>query len=66
MKVRLEMEIDMSTGVYDVRFHNLDAPGEDIDVNKLQGVVSRVLENVAAKTQHEHELRADWGKNEVN
>jgi len=50
MKIRVEMEIDMSTGTYDVRFHNLSNPGEDIDLAKLTRVVNRVLDNVAVKT----------------
>lgn len=52
MKIRVEMEIDMSTGTYDVRFHNLTNPGEDIDLGKLARVVNRVLDNVAVKTTH--------------
>lgn len=50
MKIRVEMEIDMATGTYDVRFHNLTNPGEDIDLAKLARVVNRVLDNVAVKT----------------
>ncbi len=50
MKVRLEMEIDLQTGVYDVRFQNVTNPGDDIDLNKLSTVVTRVLDNVAMKT----------------
>jgi hypothetical protein len=47
MKVRIEMEIDLQSGEYDVRFHNLTRPGADVDVAALPEVVSRVLENVA-------------------
>ncbi len=50
MKIRLEMEIDLQSGVYDVRFQNVSHPGEDIDLNKLSKVVGRVLDNVAFKT----------------
>lgn len=50
MKIRLEMEIDMQTGIYDVRFHNLSNPGEDIDLSRLSKVVTRVLDNVAVKS----------------
>ena len=50
MKIRLEMEIDLQTGIYDVRFHNLSNPGEDIDLSRLSKVVTRVLDNVAVKS----------------
>jgi hypothetical protein len=50
MKIRLEMEIDLTSGVYDVRFQNVSHPGEDIDISKLSQVVGRVLDNVAFKT----------------
>ncbi len=50
MKIRLEMEVDLATGIYDVRFQNISHPGEDIDLGRLAKVVGRVLDNVAYKT----------------
>lgn len=49
-KIRIEMEVDMETGTYDVRFHNLSNPGEEIDLTRMTKIVSRVLENVAIKS----------------
>ena len=49
MKIRLELEVDLLTGIYDVRFNNMSHPGEDIDLAKVSKVVGRVLENVAFK-----------------
>lgn len=50
MKVRVEMEVDLQTGTYDVRFQNLSSPGAEIDLTKLSKVVVRVLDNVAIKS----------------
>jgi hypothetical protein len=66
MKIRIEMEIDLSTGTYDVRFHNLSHPGEDIDLMKLSKVVGRVLDNVAVKTAQVQEIRVVPSKANVN
>ena len=65
MKIRLELEVDLTSGVYDVRFQNLSHPGEDIDLNKLSKVVGRVLDNVAFKTA-EMEQAAPHAKLGVN
>lgn len=46
MKIRLEMEIDLTTGIYDVRFHNVSHPGEAIDLHRLTDAVQRVLSNI--------------------
>ena len=51
MKIRIEIEVDTSTGVYDVKFHNLTNPGEDIDVNKIVGLSNKVLANVLDNVQ---------------
>jgi hypothetical protein len=59
MKVRLEMEVDLSSGVYDVRFQNLSQPGEEIDLNRLAKVVGRVLDNVVFKTAEVHQAAPD-------
>jgi hypothetical protein len=66
MKIRVEMEIDMSTGTYDVRFHNLTSPGEDIDLAKLARVVNRVLDNVAVKTTRVETTPLFPSKSDVN
>ncbi len=50
MKIRVEMEIDLQTGTYDVRFQNLSHPGNDIDLTRLSKVVARVLDNVVIKS----------------
>lgn len=50
MKVRVEMDVDLGSGVYDVRFYNLDQPGEDIDVRQLKEVAARVFDDVAERT----------------
>ena len=50
MKIRVEMEIDLKTGTYDVRFQNLSHPGNDIDLTRLTKVVARVLDNVVVKS----------------
>lgn len=50
MKVRVEMEVDLLTGNYDVKFHNLSNPGDEIDLTKVSKVATRVLDNVAVKT----------------
>lgn len=70
MKVRIDMEIDMISGAYDVRFHNLTRPGDDIDVPRLTTIVHRVLDNVAMKTHREQEGDAiadeRWAKHDIN
>lgn len=50
MKIRVEMEIDLQTGTYDVRFQNVSHPGNDIDLARLSKVVARVLDNVVVKS----------------
>ena len=50
MKIRVEMEIDLQTGTYDVRFQNLSHPGNDIDLTRLSKVAARVLDNVVIKS----------------
>ena len=50
MKVRLELELNMATGSYDVRFHNLTDPGKEIDLGRFTKLVVRVLENVVNRS----------------
>lgn len=64
MKVRLEMEVDLGTGVYDVRFYNLDRPGEDIDVRQLKEVAARVFDDVSGRTGERD--NKSWTKGDVN
>ena len=66
MKVRIEMEIDLHSGEYDVRFHNLTQPGADVDVGRLPELVHRVLENVAQNHSAEVQPRAPMKKAVVN
>lgn len=73
MKVRIDMEIDMISGAYDVRFHNLTRPGDDIDVPRLTTIMHRVIDNVAIKTSHDHDTsdeapsrREQWDKHDIN
>lgn len=64
VKVRVEMEVDLGTGVYDVRFYNLDRPGEDIDVRQLKEVATRVFDDVSGR--HGDGKPAAWNKGGVN
>lgn len=71
MKVRIDMEIDMVSGAYDVRFHNLTRPGDDIDVPRLTTIMHRVLDSVAMKTHRdgdapEHAPMGSYAKHEIN
>lgn len=71
MKVRIEMEVDLFSGAYDVRFHNLTRPGEDIDVTRLTAIVHRVLDSVAVKgpsSDHEpmESARSSYDKHDIN
>lgn len=66
MKVRIEMEIDLNSGEYDVRFHNLTRPGADVDVARLPQLVHRVLENVVENRHDEATPRAPTRKSAVN
>ncbi len=50
MKVRLELELNMENGSYDVRFHNLTDPGQEIDLGRFAKHVARVLESVVKRT----------------
>lgn len=50
MKVRVELEVDLTTGSYDIKFHNQTSPGADIDLERVTRVVARVLDNVVVKT----------------
>lgn len=50
MKVRVELEVDLSTGSYDIKFHNQTTPGGDIDLDRVTRVVARVMDNVVVKT----------------
>lgn len=66
MKVRIEMEIDLNSGEYDVRFHNLTRPGADVDVARLPTLVHRVLENVAENREADATPKAPPRKSAVN
>lgn len=46
MKVRIELDVDTTTGAYDVRFNNISQPGHDIDLVRLMEVVQQVLGQV--------------------
>ena len=66
MKVRIEMEIDLQSGEYDVRFHNLTHPGADVDLARLPQVVHQVLENVAENNERDSAVRPAPKKAEIN
>ena len=66
MKVRIELEIDLHSGEYDVRFHNLTQPGADVDVGRLPQLVHRVLENVAENHRAEVQPRPQFKKDAIN
>jgi hypothetical protein len=66
MKVRIEMEIDLHSGEYDVRFHNLTQPGADVDVARLPQMVTRVLENVAENHRADMRVRPPLRKDAIN
>ncbi len=66
MKVRIEMEIDLHSGEYDVRFHNLTRPGADVDVGRLPELVHRVLQNVAENHRQDVQPRTPVKKAAVN
>ena len=66
MKVRIEIEIDLHSGEYDVRFHNLTSPGGDVDVGRLPQVVARVLESVAENSHTKPTYPPQSRKPEVN
>ena len=42
-KVQLKLDIDMDSGDYEIKFHNLSHPGESIDYSELQKLLSQVL-----------------------
>lgn len=50
MKVRVELEVDLTTGSYDIKFHNQTTPGGEIDLERVTRVVARVMDNVVVKT----------------
>jgi hypothetical protein len=66
MKVRVELEVDLSTGTYDVKFHNLSRPGDDIDLERVNRVVMRVLDNVVVKTNETATRTPRFDKSMVN
>ena len=67
MKIRIDMEIDLQSGAYDVRFHNLTRPGEDIDVPQVTSIMHRVLDSVAVKTHTESMPQgSEWTKLDLN
>lgn len=43
MNIKCEIIFDLESGDYDVRFHNLSAPGEPMDYMKMRPVVARIL-----------------------
>ena len=48
MKIKVAIEVDLSTGNYDVRCDNLSQPGAPIDVHTLGQVVGRIMGELRA------------------
>ena len=49
MKVRVQIQVDLESGDYDVRIDNLSQPGQPVPFVGLDQVVARVMENVAER-----------------
>lgn len=49
MKIRLEVDIELDSGEYEVRFRNIGNPGAGIDADVLQRVSVAVFEKAAAQ-----------------
>jgi hypothetical protein len=49
MKIQCDIRLDLETGSYDVRFHNLSEPGAAMDYLRIRAVLKKVLEDFDAK-----------------
>lgn len=46
MKVRCDITLDLETGDYDLKVHNLTKPGEPMDYLRIRAVLRRIFEDV--------------------
>jgi hypothetical protein len=46
VKVRCEIQLDLDTGDYDFKVHNLTTPGEPVDYEKIRTILKRVVGDV--------------------
>lgn len=46
MKIRVNIEVDLDSGDYDVRLDNLTTPGRPVPLIGIDQVVARVMERV--------------------
>ena len=49
MKVRCEIDVDLESGDYEMRFRNVSQPGARMDFVQIQPVMRRVFEDVARR-----------------
>ena len=49
MKIQCEILLDLDTGSYDVRFHNLTEPGAPMDYQRIRPVLQKVFADFDAK-----------------
>lgn len=43
MKIQCDILLDLDTGNYDLRFHNLSEPGAAMDYKRIRRVLKKVL-----------------------
>jgi hypothetical protein len=43
MQVKCEILLEMETGEYELKVHNVSSPGEPVDYDKLKKVLERVF-----------------------
>ncbi len=49
MKVQCDIVLDLETGSYDLKFHNLTQPGAAMDYVRLRKVLRRIIEDFDEK-----------------
>jgi hypothetical protein len=59
MNVKCEIILDLESGEYDIRFHNLSAPGEPMDYLKIRPALARVLQDFDDRRTSDDAATAD-------
>ena len=58
MKIKVEIEIDIPAGNYELTWHNLSSPGEPMDFNILQEALRRILADFTKQVGGEIKVEA--------
>lgn len=62
MKIGINVEVDLDSGDYEIKFNNLSSPGEPMELSEIQQALSAVVKDFYIKVEKEDALPEGFTK----